>query len=158
MISLFERGKEIGMPVDLVTRGGRSVSLLEFVPFPAPPLEEIRDTDAGAVFPVDERAAQVAAMVEAAREGAGREMREACEAEMAARVEEERARGERLVGEFARDRQRYFASAEEQVVRLALAIARRVLQREVKADGMHLEATVRRRWHGFQMGPGVYCG
>jgi len=48
-----------------------------------------------------------------------------------------------VASEFAMDRQRYFAAAEAQVVKLALAIARRVLTREVEADTMHLAATVR---------------
>ncbi len=140
MISLFEQvGVEV--PVELVTRGGRGASLLEFVAFPEPVVEVA--VEAEAVFAVDERAVQTAAMVAAAREEAAAEARRACEVEFAARLEEERERIERIAEAFAADREKYFAAVEGEVVRLAMAVARRVLTREVESDAMHLEATVR---------------
>jgi flagellar assembly protein FliH len=44
---------------------------------------------------------------------------------------------------FARERARYFASVEEEVVRLALAIAARVLYRETGIDPLILKGAVR---------------
>ena len=148
MISLFEPVQDgsRGLPLELVTRGLRGVSLLEFMSFDAAPAVAV-DEEAAAKeelrFKVDERAAQVATMVEAAREEAATAMKTACDAETEMRVQAERGRAERACAAFAADRQRYFAVAEGQVVKLALAIARRVLAREVAADAMHLQATVR---------------
>lgn len=56
---------------------------------------------------------------------------------------EERARTERIRLEFARDRQRFFSSAESQVVKLALAVARKVLQHEASTDGLYLRSSVK---------------
>ena len=63
--------------------------------------------------------------------------------ELAAMLAEERRRVDRMRLEFARDRQRFFAAAEGQVVKLALAIAERVLAREVASDELHLRAIVK---------------
>jgi flagellar assembly protein FliH len=153
MTSLFdfaEAGAGLGeMPVDLLTGGGRGVSPLEFFVLDeeeterfaeerAEPAGESAEERAGR-----ERAAQMQAMIDAARADAAAEARRGFEHELEARLRAERMRVERMCAEFAQDRQRYFAAAEEQVVKLALAIARRVLSREAAADALHLRATVR---------------
>ena len=154
MVSLFDtRGSDTtGLPVDLVARGGRGISLLEFFAVdeapaeaaPAPPVPEPCEP----AEPTLEQAAQahaleLRAMVDAARDQAAAETRLQCEAEAQARMAEERQRITHVCAEFARDRQRYFAAAEAQVVKLALAIARRVLAQEVQGNVLHLLPTVR---------------
>lgn len=91
----------------------------------------------------EERKPVVSGEVEAARVEGYRRARTEYEGELSARLAEERRRIDRMRAEFARDRQRFFSAAESQVVRLALAVASRVLSREVAADGMHLRATVK---------------
>ena len=151
MTSLFDptasydhAGKEI--PVDLVTPGSQNVSLLEFF---AVEDEEtaLRGRESVAEPPAEfianERAKHTRAMIDAAREEAAADAREDFEDELTEKIATERARVERVCAEFARDRQRFFAAAEAQVVKLAISIARRVLAREVEADTMHLTAIVR---------------
>lgn len=59
------------------------------------------------------------------------------------RIEEERARALRICEEFREERARYFSEVEAEVVKLALAIAARVLHRETKLDPLLLTAAVR---------------
>jgi len=135
------------IPVDLIPDAGRDVSALEFFAVedyervPAP-REEERPVDPSDTL-AGERARQVQAMIDAARADAADEASRGFEDELARRLDAERERVERVCGEFAMDRQRYFAAAEGQVVKLALAVAKRVLAREVEADTMHLTAVVR---------------
>ena len=149
MISLFEPAREAVLPVDLMMRGGRGVALLEFLAMPdlagmQAESEGAAETPLVEIEPVvDVQALKLAAMIDAAREESAAEMRRVCEAEFAGRLDAERARATELARQFARDRQKYFAAVEGQVVKLALAVARRVLAREVEADRMHLAATVR---------------
>jgi flagellar assembly protein FliH len=63
--------------------------------------------------------------------------------EMEQRTAEDRAMVLRACEEFAKERTRYFAAVEAQVVRLALAIAARVLQREARMDPLLLSGAVR---------------
>ena len=48
--------------------------------------------------------------------------------------------------EFRAERERYFARWRQEVVKLALAIAARVLHREAKIDPMLLQAWCGSRW------------
>ncbi len=154
MTSLFEFSDAVGrsgveVPIDLVTSGTRGVSLLEFFVLEDEERERIAREDAEALAqqPVEsaaaERARQVQVMIEAARSDAADEARREFGEQLEIRLDAERARVEQVCSEFAMDRQRYFAAAESQVVKLAIAIARRVLAREVEADEMHLTASVR---------------
>jgi len=154
MTSLFEFGNAVGnpisdLPIDLISAGGRGVSVLEFFVLEDAERERLaqEDTEASAPQPMEsdasERARQVQVMIEAARQDAGEEASRKFDLQLETRLDAERARVERVASEFAMDRQRYFAAAEAQVVKLAIAIARRVLTREVEADVMHLTATVR---------------
>ena len=81
---------------------------------------------------------ELQAQVEAARREARAEAREEWEEELAERVALERARVLRACEEFGRERGRYFAGVEAEVVKLALAIAARVLHREAKLDPLLL--------------------
>ena len=60
------------------------------------------------------------------------------EAEMRAALARERERMVDAVREFAAAREQYFAAVEQQVVKLALAIAARVLHREAQIDPLLL--------------------
>ena len=145
MISLFEPPPlaAAGMPVDLMMRGARNVSLLMFVTEEKPVVAAAPAVEMQPEFVVDERAQQTAAMVLAARAEAAAETRTACELEAEGLIEAERERSRLAAREFARDRARFFRAAEGQVVNLALAVARRVLAREVTADPEYLTAIVR---------------
>lgn len=153
MISLFEdMGMEdfsVAMMSDLLDGShgpARGLAPLEFVPV------EGKDEDKAAPaivaeeeaqFSVSERARQVIAMVNAAREETEAAVRAECAEGFEAALAAERARVEMLWAEYARDRRDYFAEVERRVVELALAIARKVLAREAAMDAMHLTAVVR---------------
>jgi flagellar assembly protein FliH len=98
----------------------------------------------------ERRAAETAAAademrlrVQAARAEALSEARRGFEMEMEMKLVEERKRLDRVRVEFARDRQRFFAAAESQVVKLALAVARKILHRDAIGEGLPLRATVK---------------
>jgi flagellar assembly protein FliH len=149
MTSLFDhaQARSVGqLPVDLIPTGGRGVAPLDFFVIGGAALEPEEAGYLAGPTPesvANDPAQQVQAMIDAARADAIVEARLGFEQELAARLRAERARVERACAEFAMDRQRFFAAAEAQVVKLALAIARRVLAREVDADAIHLAATVR---------------
>lgn len=65
------------------------------------------------------------------------------ERDLQQRIEEDRTMVRRVCEEFDRERTRYFSDVEGQVVKLALAIAGRVLHREAKMDPLLLVAAVR---------------
>ena len=96
-----------------------------------------------AELPIEDPAIAVRIMIDAAREEAADSARRELEAETEARVRAERARMIEVCEKFVRDRQRYFAAAEEQVVKLALAVAARVLHREAQADPLLLAGAVK---------------
>lgn len=58
-------------------------------------------------------------------------------------IAEERARIVEVADKFSRERSRYFAAVEAEVVKLSLAIAGRVLHRETKLDPLLLAGVVR---------------
>jgi flagellar assembly protein FliH len=65
------------------------------------------------------------------------------EQELQQRLSEDRERMRKTCHDFERERTRYFAEVETQVVKLALAIAARVLHREARMDPLLLTAAVR---------------
>jgi flagellar assembly protein FliH len=158
MTSLFDHAglpgglseRPIELFTDVAIAGRRPVMLLEFMavderrdPAPEAGVEQAPRQPAEEEHAEAQRAHQIAVMIDAAREEARAEERKANAERMEADTIEQRARLEQMSREFARDRARYFAAAEEQVVKLALAIARRVLAREVMSDPLHLAASVR---------------
>ncbi len=86
---------------------------------------------------------QRSADLENARSEARAEARLEWQQELEANIAEERRAVLKIFAEFARDRAKYFAGVEAEVVKLALAIAARVLQREVKLDPLLLSGVVR---------------
>jgi flagellar assembly protein FliH len=157
MTSLFEPTPSVkdgastppDLVTDLVSKVRRNISLLEFAAVDAAPSGETQQP--AAVDPETERnrsseedrVRQVAAMIDAARSEAAAQARRELGAQMEAALAEQRARVDRVCAEFSRDRQRYFAVAEGQVVKLALAVARKVLASEVATNPMHLAAAVK---------------
>lgn len=65
------------------------------------------------------------------------------QAKFAGELGRERAAVARAVAEFARERSAYYQKIEEEAVRLALAIARKILHREAQVDPLLLMGIVR---------------
>jgi flagellar assembly protein FliH len=146
----------VGFPERLMKSSARSVSRLEFYPLDRPePVAEIVTDDTVVdeeALPKEEealdgrlrsQAEQMLAQVERARGEAVVEARLLWEAELEERIALERSRLQKIEEEFRQERTRYFAGVEGEVVRLALAIAARVLHREVKLDPLLLTGVVR---------------
>lgn len=142
--SLFVSGTGQGCVSDLVSREPKAVAELQFEDFAAalPVLmEEPIEAPASVFFRLTARELEEAR--EMARVEGYEEARRQFGEELLVRVEQERERVELVRAEFARDRQRFFASAESQVVQLALAVARRVLARDADVAGLPLRSTVK---------------
>jgi flagellar assembly protein FliH len=149
-----DRGAVAGMPVRLLGGGAREVSRLEFFRLGEPEvIVEKAEVDEAAILLKEEVAAldgrlrsqaeQMSADMEIARNEARVEARLEWEQELENRVVGERRAVSKACEEFARERARYFAGVEAEVVKLALAIAGRVLHREVKLDPLLLTGVVR---------------
>ena len=78
-----------------------------------------------------------------ARSEARAEARIEWQQELEATIAEERKAVFKTCADFVRERARYFAGVEAEVVKLALAIAARVLHRETKLDPLLLAGVVR---------------
>ncbi len=89
------------------------------------------------------QAEQISTRVEMARNEAKVEARRDWESELEDRIVAERALILKIDEEFRRERTKYFAGVESEVVKLALAIAARVLHREAKLDPLLLSGVVR---------------
>jgi flagellar assembly protein FliH len=148
------RGGGVGMPVRLLGEARRSVSRLEFHPLErVEVLPEFEQEDETKVFLKEEVAAlggrlrsqaeQISAEMELARSEARAETCREWEKELEERVAEERSSILKVCEEFRRERVSYFAGVEAEVVKLALAIAARVLHREAKLDPLLLTGVVR---------------
>jgi len=147
-------GAVAGMPVRLLGEGGRGVSRLEFYPLERSEiLTELEQVDETAALLKEEVAAldgrlrsqaeQMSAEMESARSEAKTEARREWEKELEERIAEERTAILRACEEFRQERARYFAGVEAEVVKLALAIAARVLHREANFDPLLLMGVVR---------------
>ena len=147
------RGSVAGMPVRLLGGGVREVSRLEFLPLGQPEVAAEVATDETEVLLKEEVAAldrrlrsqaeQMAAQMEVARSEARAEARLEWEQELEDGIFAERKAVLKVCEEFGRERARYFAGVEDEVVKLALAIAARVLHREAKIDPLLLTGVVR---------------
>jgi flagellar assembly protein FliH len=93
--------------------------------------------------PLLSRTEQILERVEIARSEATAEARLLWQTELEERIAEERSRLQRVEEEFRQQRTRYFAGVESEIVRLALAIAARVLHRESKLDPLLLNGVVK---------------
>ena len=148
-----DQGSAVGMPVRLLGGGGREVSRLEFLALGQAPVAAEVATDETAGLLREEMASldrqlrsleeQRSAELEKARSEARAEARLEWQQELEANIAEERKAVLKICTEFVRDRARYFAGVEAEVVKLALAIAARVLQREAKLDPLLLSGVVR---------------
>jgi len=147
------RGSVVGMPVRLLDGGGREVSRLEFFQLGQPEVVTEVETDETEV-PLKEamaalngqlqsQAEQISADMERTRNEARAEARLEWERELEDRILEERMAVLKVCETFVRERTRYFAGVEAEVVKLALAIAARVLHREAKIDPLLLTGVVR---------------
>jgi flagellar assembly protein FliH len=148
-----------GLPVrlwDRQPRDGKIVSRLEFqsleqtvveVILPAKSEAETNEVKAEQkeeMEALDVRLqSQQALQINAARSEARDEARREWEEELEEKIAEEREGVLRTCERFGRERARYFAGVEAEVVKLALAIAARVLHREAKLDPLLLSAAVR---------------
>ena len=130
----------------------RDVARLEFSSVDAAPASG--GADAGMTAQLKEEVSALEARLEELRGAAPRQVEEGkllarllarkeWEDELERRTAEDRAIVLRACEEFDRERTRYFAAVEGQVVKLALAIAGRVLHREAKMDPLLLSAAVR---------------
>ena len=143
-------------PVRLLGGALQGVSRLEFFSFEPGLAEKV--VDVGEVVEIEgapredvvavemtreSQAVEMQAQMEVARREAKAEARLEWEGELEERVLEERVRVVRACEEFGRERSKYFAAVESEVVKLALSIAARVLHREVKMDPLLLTAAVR---------------
>jgi flagellar assembly protein FliH len=148
-----------GLPVrlwDQQARGGKVVSRLEFQSVDQAVVEviasvkseveidemEIRLKAEMAALDVQSEA-QISWRIDAARSEARTEARREWELELEEKIATEREGVLRSCEQFGRERARYFADVEAEVVKLALAIAARVLHREAKLDPLLLSAAVR---------------
>jgi flagellar assembly protein FliH len=124
------------------------------VPFAYTEVERQQGTGAGNALPAGLAAykaapdASAAAASAAMRDAQMRELgRQQGEAEQRARSEEqllrERAAVAKAVADFARDRAAYYRRLEEEAVRLALSIARKILHREAQVDPLLLMGVVK---------------
>jgi flagellar assembly protein FliH len=86
---------------------------------------------------------EFSAQMERVRSETRIESRQEWEEELQERVLVERARVTQAVEAFRVERKRYFIDVEAEVVKLALAIAARILHREAKLDPLLLTAAVR---------------
>lgn len=86
---------------------------------------------------------QVIQQLDDARSQARNEARQEWQRELEERIAQEREQVMRVCADFSRDREKYFAAIEAEVVQLALAIAARVLHREARLDPLLLGAAVR---------------
>lgn len=144
-------------PVRLIGLGVREVSRLEFYPIDRSEVttdvvlesesastevllkEEVEKLDGR----LRSQTEQISTRVEMARNEAKVEARHDWESELEDKLAAERALILKIGEEFRRERTKYFAGVESEVVRLALAIAARVLHREAKLDPLLLSGVVR---------------
>ncbi|WP_348268692.1 FliH/SctL family protein [Edaphobacter paludis] len=168
MTSLSENAEDVGsynplpgMPDRWIkdARKSKNVSRLEFHTLDWLEKDAAQDVDTAAPLnaaeaSIEERIAEMErqlklqqqealAEIEAAQRVARVESRQEWKEELEERVAMERARVARVCDEFGRERARYFSDVEGEVVKLALAIAARVLHREANLDPLFLTAAVR---------------
>jgi flagellar assembly protein FliH len=143
--------------VRLLGEGERGVLRLEFVSLDRPEIvaevEEHAGEDGAEILLKEEVAAldgqlrsqaeQMSAEIEMARSEARAEAAGGWEKKLEIRIAEERVPIAKVCEEFRKERARYFAGVEAEVVKLALAIAARVLHREAKLDPLLLSGVVR---------------
>lgn len=158
-IGVKGRGRNaiVGMPVRLVGEAVREISRLEFFTLDRPETvvevkveadgDEVESLLKEEVVALDEQlrsqTEQMFADIEMARNEARSEAHLEWERLAEERVAKERAAILKVCDDFRDEQTRYFAGVEAEVVKLALAIAARVLHRESKLDPLLLAGVVR---------------
>lgn len=150
-----------GMPGRRMSGAHRKndISRLEFYPLsehgtdPAHDVDAVQVLDAVEVYTQEQveeikeqlnlQQQEFSAQMERVRSEARTESRQEWEEELQERVVVERTRVAQAVETFRVERKRYFIDVEGEVVKLALAIAARILHREAKLDPLLLTAAVR---------------
>jgi flagellar assembly protein FliH len=134
--------------------GRRGVSRIEFHPLEQPEVRmDFEQNTEAAVLLSEEVAAlsgqlqlqaeQMSAELEVVRVRAKAEAHSEWERELEEMIAKERSSIRKACEEFRQERARYFAGVEAEVVKLALAIAARVMHREAKLDPLLLAGVVR---------------
>ncbi|WP_158791922.1 FliH/SctL family protein [Granulicella sp. L60] len=161
MISPYEsangRGAGAGVAARLLPPGTQTVSRLEFVSLDYEHVDEdvveevltvkpeVRVKEEMEMFDgrLKAQAEEARVLLETARSEARSEARQEWEQELEERIAEERTLLLKANDDFQRERRRYFAEVEAELVKLSLAIAKRVLHREAKLDPLLLAGVVR---------------
>jgi flagellar assembly protein FliH len=145
-------------PARLMVVDVRDVSKLEFYPLNRPENVDgnaklVNESTSPELLLKEELAAlderlrsqteQMSSRIEMERSEAKAEGRREWELELEERIAEERAVVFKIVEEFHDQRSKYFAEVEGEVVKLALAVAKRVLHREAQLDPLLLTGVVR---------------
>jgi flagellar assembly protein FliH len=134
--------------------GRRGVSRIEFLPLEGLEARPDSEQDTEAALRLSEevvalsgklksQAEQMSADLEAIRKRARVEARSEWESELEEKIAKERSSILKACEEFRQERAKYFAGVEAEVVKLALAIAARVMHREAKLDPLLLTGVVR---------------
>jgi flagellar assembly protein FliH len=108
--------------------------------FQATTLEPHEDVQAGHSGPSTD---EIAAMVEHARAEAEADAEQRTRTEYDARSQRNDEQIRHALNQFAHERSSYFARVEAEVIRLSLAIARRILHREAQVDPLIVATLVR---------------
>jgi flagellar assembly protein FliH len=147
------REAALGTPVRLMGEGVRAISRLEFYALEQPEIKEKVETVSAEALLKEELTAldgqlqsqeeRISASIKIARSEARTEARCEWEQELSERISGERVAILKASDAFLRERARYFAGVEGEVVKLALAIAARVLHRESMLDPLLLAGVVR---------------
>ncbi len=150
------RSVPMGTSVRLLAEGGAgigAISRLEFYPLERPVVAEEIENDAVETRLKEElslldgrlrsQVEEASAKVEMVRAEARFEARREWGTELDERIAAERSVILKVCEEFRRERARYFAGVEGEVVKLALAIAARILHREATLDPLLLTGVVR---------------
>jgi flagellar assembly protein FliH len=142
------------IPIELQDEIGRKISRLEFQSLNrcAPEVEdaepdgneeELKQNVAALGEQLRSQAEQLSASIERARTEGRVDARREWEEDLEERIAKERASLLAVCEEFQKERVKYFAGVEAEVVKLALAIAARVVHREVTLDPVLLAGVVR---------------
>lgn len=107
------------------------------------------------VVPSGPSPAEIEALIERARAEAVAQTERRMAAEAEARAQKQAGQLKDALQHFAEERGRYFAQIENEVVRLALAIAGRILHREAQVDPLLIAALVRVAVEKLEVGSGV---
>jgi flagellar assembly protein FliH len=161
MISPFETADTIAdsLTVRPATKGSQhEIARLAFYPLEKPVVEMATASELAETSPeagdlkkeletlnarLQEQTHQTSTLIDKTRSEARAEARQEWDEELEASVAAERVMVRQICELFDRERSKYFAGVEAEIVKLSLAIAARILHREVKLDPLLLAGAVR---------------